>query len=56
MNQKIINACIGIFAGSFLMNLYFRFSQKHELNGLKNELEIIKLKKELEVEKSQLKK
>lgn len=56
MNQKLINACVGIFAGSAILSFYFRFSQKFELNGLKNELEIIRLKKELENEKSQLKK
>lgn len=56
MNQKIINACVGIFAGSVIFSLFFRGMQKFELNGLKNELEIIRLKKELENEKFQLKK
>lgn len=56
MNQKIINACVGIFAGTVIFNLFFKDMQKYELNNLKNELEIIRLKKEFEVEKSQFKK
>lgn len=48
--NKTIYTCVGIFAGLYIFNL---FSEKSEINGLKNQLEIIKLKKQLEIEKNE---